>query len=126
MRITHEIWNEIIDEIEQYIPKLVAASDSVGELFYEPLNEQSSQLFSQYITGMSNLIKTMMMTLNDAVDHAPQMIERSTPVLQSISSFVAGIENALEKQKFVDVADIIKYEIVEQLNLLLVAIKESR
>jgi hypothetical protein len=126
MRITYELWNEINDEIEQYIPRLMTASESVGELFYEPLNEQGSQLFAQYITGLSHLIQSLLMTLKDAVDHAPQMIERVTPVMQSITTHVADIENSLEKQKNIEVADIIKYEVPEKLNLLLAAIKESR
>lgn len=126
MRITHELWNEINDEIEQYIPKLIAASDSIGELFYEPLNEESSQLFSQYITGMSNLIQMLLMTLNDAVDHAPQMIEHVTPVLQSITTNIKDIEQSMEKEQNVHVGDMLKYEIVEQLNRLSTALKESR
>lgn len=126
MRITHELWNEINDEIEQYIPKLIAASESIGELFYEPLNEESSQLFSQYITGMSNLIQMLLMTLNDAVDHAPQMIEHVTPALQSITTNIKDIEQSMEKEQYVHVGDMLKYEIVEQLNRLSTALKESR
>lgn len=126
MRISNTLFNEIVDDIEQYIPKLITASHSIGDLFYEPLTNEGSQFFSDYITGLSNLIQTVMMTLKDAADHAPSMIEPVTYALQAIPEQVAELEKALAQQQFVHVADILKYELADHLDKLLQALKESR
>jgi len=126
MRINTELFNEIVDDIESYIPKLSSASQSIGDLFYEPLTDEGSQLFSQYVTGISNLIQTVMMTLTDAEDHAPAMIQPVTTSLVGITNKISELEKALEIKEYIHAADILKYEMVEQLDSLLQVIEGSR
>jgi len=125
MRINETLFNEIVDEIEAYIPRLIAASQSIGDLFYEPLTDEGSQLFSQYITGLSNLIQTLMMTIKDAEDHNPALIDPANNALLAMTSKISEFEKALELQEFIHGADILKYEMVENLEALLHVIKES-
>lgn len=40
MRIDNQLFNEILDDIEAYIPKLEAASNSVSAILYKPLTEE--------------------------------------------------------------------------------------
>jgi len=126
MRVTVEMWIEVIDDVVQYIPKIINASDSIGELLYEPLNDRTSPLFGEYLNGLHELIQVLLMTIEDAKDHAPSMIIEVTEKLNGLAVHFNTIEHELNNNNYVAVADCMKYEIKQLLEELLLVIQEKR
>lgn len=126
MRITIEMWVEIIDDVVQYIPKLINASESIGELLYEPLNDETAPLFGQYLNGLHDFIQVLLMSIEDAKDHAPQIIIEVTAKMNELVVHINTIEQELNNNNYVAVADCMKYEIKALLEELLLVIQETR
>lgn len=113
MRISQQLLDEILVDISEFVKKLIKSSDSISDLFYGKVNEEIFQVFSQYLEGVMNLIQTLTMTAEDAKEHNHPI---HTSLDQSIHQLIHKcneIEKALNNKDFVQIGDIIKYDLTE-------------
>lgn len=125
MRITSEAFHAVVVDIDQYIPKLIRASNSVADILYESFTDEGGKILGQYLQGLSDLISTLLMTIEDAQEHAPNLIERIRIPFQNVISKVDELERCLSNNKKVAAADIMKYELKNNLESLHSALVEA-
>lgn len=125
MRITTEAFHAVLVDIEQYIPKLIRASNSVADILHEPSTNENGQILGQYLQGLSNLISSLLMTIEDAQDHAPSFVKQVVIPFQNVISKVDELEKYISSNKKMAAADIMKYELTSTLESLHLSIVEA-
>ncbi|MCR8660511.1 hypothetical protein [Paenibacillus endoradicis] len=125
MRIEREILIDIVNDIEVYIPKLIAACNSVSELFYEEVNDSVWGIFEQVLSGYEDLYKTLQMTVEDAKEHDEHWALPLQELIDQIPQHFVILSQEMNAQNYVAIGDIIKYEWVALLGDILNTIKEK-
>jgi len=125
MRIDYQTWQDVIVDIEQYIPKLLQACDSISELLYEEMNEEKWNIFGQLLEGLENLYQVLIVTLEDTLDHAPSLYSRLTPTVERFPQHFLLLQNELQAGNYVGVGDIVRYEWPELLDAIMKVLKEK-
>lgn len=122
MRIDYDTWIAVVRDIEEYIPKLINACDSVSELFYEQMNDESWVVFAQLLEGYENLYKALYMTVEDAKDHQIDIYESLYPLVERFPMQLIDLNREMQAENHVAVGDMIKHEwqslLAETLNTL--------
>lgn len=118
---------EIIEELKGFLPKLMMACESVSDLFYEKVSEQSWEVFGQFVGSLNDLYKIMTIVENELqeaeVEYAihPFMIE----TIAELSKKYAVLTQNVDAEAFVAVGDIIKHELFPLLKSILVLLGEE-
>jgi hypothetical protein len=113
---------ESLDEVRDYLPKIIRASDSTSELFYEPLTEDSLRVIQQVIEGFNNLNQMLSFVKTYAVASPRYSIE-SKAIEKAEAALLAAIQDMnvyLRLKDYVAAGDTIKYSMIplfEQLQL---------
>jgi hypothetical protein len=117
-------WVEMASEVEQYITNLEQASRSVGELFYDGLQEETIDIFQQYLTGFVEISQAIIVTLESSVEFVPSMKDRAMPYVQDLMLQLEQFQLFLSQERWVSLADTLKFEIPQQLQTISSAMKE--
>lgn len=118
---------EIIEEVKSFLPRLLRACDSVSELFYDKMDGQSWEVFSQVLAGIDDLYKTLGMVSNGLVN-----LEVDLAIQPIINEFNIELENKiyelnnyLDHNRHIAAGDIIKHEIIPLINAMSVSLGEE-
>ncbi|MEF2243943.1 hypothetical protein [Paenibacillus sp. IITD108] len=125
MRIDYQTWIDVIKDIEDYIPKLLQACDSISELFYENMDDERWSIFGQLLDGFENLYKSLYMTVEDAKDHCPKLYEQLNTLVDRFPKQFIMLQAELQVENFVGVGDLVKYEWSSLLADVMNTIKET-
>lgn len=125
MRITTEAFHAVLADIEQYIPRLIRASNSVADILHEPLTDENGKILGQYLQGLSDLITTLLMTIEDAQEHAPNLVEKLSIPFQNVISKTDELEKCISSNNKSVATDIMKYELTNTLEKLHMALVEA-
>lgn len=103
---------EIIEEIKAFLPRLHKASDSVSELFYDQMNPESWEVFSQVVAGIDDLYQTLNAASNGLLDYGVDYGLQN--ILKQAASAIeirfAQLNIQLDLNRHLAVGDIIRYE----------------
>lgn len=107
--------NEMVEEIRAYTAKLNKACESISELFYEPMTEQSWNIFRQLVEGLEGMYKSVHMTYMDMCsnDVYKKLQEAFCKTLTLLAQQFENLNRAIESLNYVEIGDIIKYELTD-------------
>lgn len=126
MRIDMETWKDVVRDIEDFIPRLIQACDSVSELLYEPMTPEGWGIFAQVLEGYENLYKSIHMTVEDAKNHDVEFYERLSVYVVRFPDQILALQKELNVGNHVAVGDQIKYEWTKLLADVLMELKEQK
>lgn len=118
-------WEEMVIEVEQYIIKLENASLSVGELLYDGLQVETTEIFQRYLTGFLEISQAIIVTAESSVEFVPLFKDRVMPFINDLLSQTEQFQLLLSQERWVGLADLLKYEIPQKLQSISTAMKES-
>ncbi|MHA6481275.1 hypothetical protein ACX1C1_05130 [Paenibacillus sp. strain BS8-2] len=116
-------WKEMADEVKQYIMNLEQASRSVGDLLYDGLQADTIVIFQQYLNGFFDISQAIIITVESSVEFAPALRESVMLHVQELMLLPEQFQLLLSQERWVALADILKYEIPEQLQKISSAMK---
>ncbi len=117
-------WKELIEEVELHILKLEKASLSVGELFYDAMQPQTIEVFTQYLNGFYDIAHAIAVTVENSEFFAPDLKNNSEQYVAGLFNQFEQMKTLINQERFVSLADILKYEIPGHLEKILSALKE--
>jgi|GEM_PF-2634450 len=123
MRITKEQFEEVIIDSLDYITKLLSASDSIGSLMYEQVIEDTGTILEQYFQGNSQFLQSLLMTVQDAMEHNPAQANEVVSALTDYTKKMMELQGVMQALDLTRLGDIIKYEIPQELERLNVGLK---
>jgi len=110
MRIDYQTWLDVVVDVEQYIPKLLKACESISELLYEEMNEEKWNIFGQLLEGLENLYQVLIVTVEDIKDHAPSSYIQLASMVELFPQQFLLLQEELQAGNYVAMGDIVKYE----------------
>ncbi|MGI2296582.1 hypothetical protein [Paenibacillus sp. GXUN7292] len=122
--MNHTEWNELVQEVELHIIKLEQASLSVGELFYDSIEPKTLEVFSQYLKGFYDISHAIAVTVENGESFIPSLKEKTEQHVNELFNQFEQMKLLLNQERFVSLADIMKYEIPSHLQKILVVLKE--
>ncbi|QNK58364.1 hypothetical protein [Paenibacillus sp. PAMC21692] len=126
MRIDIETWKDVVSDIEEYIPRLIQASDSVSELMYDQVTPDGWGIVAQMLEGYENFYKSLYMTVEDAKDHDMALFEKLNKLVVKFPEQFVSLQQELEAGNHVAVGDMMKYEWTRLLAEVSFALVESK
>ena len=110
----NELAEEIYNELNAYLLKLITACDSISELFYGELKQENWNHFSQLMNGIQWVVQSVDV-LKVHYNQYNGSIEQNAldGFTQQIESQIRTIEQELQVQNYTALGDIIKYELSE-------------
>ncbi|MBU5440991.1 hypothetical protein [Paenibacillus sp. MSJ-34] len=108
-----EAMKESLQELQNYLPKLIKATDSIAELYYEEVTEQTWDLFTQLVEGMNWVYQAIDLCVKDMeqLDERLSLCNQLKQILRDLSIQFPAINDALETQDYISVGDVLKYEL---------------
>lgn len=124
IKVNRNEWDELVIETEQYIYKLKKASVSVGELFYDGYQIESTEIFHNYLNGYLEISQAIIVTVESSVEFIPSLTEKFMPFIQELVSYLEKLQLLFSNERLVELADTMKYELPKHLEELSIAFKE--
>jgi hypothetical protein len=120
-----QFYDNVKNELLHYLPKVIRATESISDLFYGDPDSDSWTLFTRLTDGFSFVIQSV---------HAMQFYlsnnEKDSALLNDLHAFVEKMEThlnevdqSIQSQDYVMMADVIKYELGDVLNELLTTLE---
>lgn len=112
---------EIIQELKDYLPKLIPSLDSISELFYGEVKQEEWGYFAQLVEGIQWVVQSVQVILThyQRLDLQVQLQEQLMASLVRIQTLIDQVEDALQREDFTALADLLKYEMPEPFEELL-------
>jgi len=115
------LMQSIVEDLKEYLPKLIRGCDSIPELLYGEMKEEDWGYFGQLMEG-TNWVGQSALALQTYGDKRLG----AEPIHASVVQFVDGLKKhveelgaAMEQQDYTAAADLIKYEMSESFKHLL-------
>jgi len=107
-----------------YINKLIASIPNLADPFYAEPTPESWNLFQQFCEGINWLVHTahLCLTLSETEREYFNVSTKLNSLMNRIPGLLRTIDNALQEQEYIMIADTIKYEIgplLEEITFLL-------
>ncbi|WP_042170056.1 6-hydroxymethylpterin diphosphokinase MptE-like protein [Paenibacillus gorillae] len=117
---------EIIEELKVFLPKLLTACDSLSDLFYEKISEQSWEVFGQFVGSLNDLYKIMEIVENElqATEVQYAMHPFIMETISALSKKYTVLTQYVEAEAFVSVGDLIKHELAPLFKKVMVLLGE--
>lgn len=107
-----ELMQEILTDVRAYLPRLLKALDSISELFYGQMTSEDWTHFTQLVDGVHWFTGAV-----HAWRHHLERQEQPSRNIDALARFeeeaqrlVAELNEALERQEYTTVGDLLKYE----------------
>ena len=98
--------------LQEYLPKLIGAFDSISEIFYGQMRDDDWSYFAQLVEGMQWVVQSVQVLVDQAVRFS------SSPLLGVLTVFIAQseeqlgqLEGYMQKKDYTAAGDLIKYEL---------------
>lgn len=117
-------WEEMIGEVQQYMIRLEQASQSMGELFYDGLQDETIEIFKQYLSGFVEISQAIIVAVESSAEFVPSIKERAMPCVEDLMQQLEQFQLLLSQERWVALADTLKFEIPQQLQNISSAMKE--
>lgn len=118
---------ELIENIKRFLPNLINACESVSDLFYEELSEQSWNIFGQVVTGIDDLYKTLKVISEDlnhtSAEYSIQLI--ISQAIDEITVKFSMLNRYVDTDEHVSVGDVLKHELLPVFRILMNALGET-
>lgn len=119
---------EMLEELKVFVPKLINACESVSELFYEEMTEQSWSIFGQVFAGIDDLYRTLkVIEVELSQLHNPLLIQYVIIEFNSnLSLVIAQLNEHSDAEEYIAVGDCIKHEISPLIKHLAISLGEEK
>ncbi|QMV41674.1 hypothetical protein [Cohnella cholangitidis] len=123
IKTVHEtiLVSDLTSELNNYLPKLIRACDSISELFYGEMKDEDWNHFGQLTEGIQWVGQSAHVLLTHE-----ERLKGMSPIQSTIISFVAELEKqiaaldaSLQQGDHTAAGDLIKYELPDVFKLLL-------
>ncbi len=105
---------EIHNELNEYLLKLINACDSISELFYGELKQDDWNHFSQLMNGIQWVVQSVEVLKVHYGQHNSSIEKNALDgFTHQIDSHIRLLEQELQDQNYTATGDIIKYELSE-------------
>ena len=106
---------DIIKEMQDYLPKLNRAIDSISDLFYGEISTEGWGYFSQLVEGMQWMVQSIQVVRNQWERTANQDVQLTelVQIQHKFNPLLLELGEAVERNEYVAAGDIMKYELGE-------------
>lgn len=111
---------EMLQELRDYLPRVARAIESISDLLYGEMSTDDWSLFSQLLEGIGWVDQAVQIVLTQ-LNRSPGADLLAEPLAvfnHRLPQLLSDIEGALERKEYVEVADLMKYEIGELIRRL--------
>ncbi|MGM0841686.1 MAG: hypothetical protein ACQEWE_13205 [Bacillota bacterium] len=105
-----QLIKETQDSLEQYTPRLLSAIKDLVIFFREENTIKAFEIFNPIIEGVEWVVKAVVLMNNN---------EKYIDDLNTLNNFLESINEAINHEEYVMVADIFEYEILGYLDKLI-------
>ncbi|WP_162848597.1 6-hydroxymethylpterin diphosphokinase MptE-like protein [Paenibacillus nanensis] len=105
---------DTLDQVREFMPKLIQACDSVEQLLYKPVTESTWQQFGEIVEGMDDLYRTL-----NAIYSETNTIKSYKALAISIEQTVLALSenfqllnNCMDDDNYTGASDIIRFELI--------------
>lgn len=97
--------------LDEYLDRFIDASIELSKKFYGELTEETWNGFSDFIQGLDWIIKALEFNIV-LFQNGGEDIPEYLLIIENLGAVVTEMDQSLEQQDFVAVADLIQYEII--------------
>lgn len=131
LTVNGDLWiADLIAELQDYLPRVIKAADSISDCFYGVLSQEHWKSFSMLMEGIMwvyQSVLTIQSHLNKSLDAAMTVLMASlTGFKNELEQLLPQIEESIEQSEYTNVGDLIKYELRPILQRLLHAFANDR
>jgi hypothetical protein len=114
---------EWIEDIKIFLPQIILASEAVGELMYEPINDAFWKMFGEVVEGIDDLYKTLSVITKEMSRANCFSVQQSylTLIKTDLSSRFQVLNYCMDEEDWIGASDCIKYELVPLFKKLVVS-----
>ncbi|SEN65082.1 6-hydroxymethylpterin diphosphokinase MptE-like protein [Paenibacillus sp. OV219] len=104
---------ETIEEVKLFLPRLIQACDSISELFYVAITDETWQLFGELVQGMDDLYRTLKSVVSTAsIDEQKSvMLAIMERTIVTFENTFAELNSYMDQELYVAAGDCIRYEL---------------
>jgi Uncharacterized protein conserved in bacteria len=105
--------NEVLDEVRDFLPRLLEAGDSVASMLYNPAGHNFWPLFGDLVQGMDDLYRTMqtvLRRLREDGDHA-LLAEPVEQFVADLARRFGELNRYMDDEAYSDAGDCIRYDL---------------
>lgn len=117
---------DYLDEIRVFLPKLIRACDSTGDLFYTPLNAEALDIIQQVVEGVNSLLQMIDVTVNSLYKAFTVWEKPLHAAAANLRQSMTEIDYHFKENKFIAAGDLFKYEITIICQNLLATLGEAK
>lgn len=120
--------DDIINQLQIYLPNLIEACEFVAELIAEPLTEQAWEHFGSVVEGMDDLYRTLN-EVNESMGKAIIFNAIRPSIVRTISGLgeqFQQMNNCMDKENYRDASDYLRYELTPLFKRLAIELGEGR
>lgn len=117
-------WYELVKEVETYLYNLQKASTSVGDLFYDNISIETIEVLETYLRGYDDITKCLYMVTEESTPFDQNFKETFNNDVEQLFKYTEHIKTIVQQEHFVQLADLMKYEITEHINNVVAKLKE--
>ncbi|QHW32603.1 motility associated factor glycosyltransferase family protein [Paenibacillus rhizovicinus] len=107
-------FESVLEDVKDFLPRLIGACGSVSELFYVPVTEQTWTEFSEFLEGTNDLYKTVVWLRSELEPRAN--IDVFYTVIAGFADQLAykfsEMNRLMDEEQYVHAADYLKYELL--------------
>lgn len=116
---------ETLEEVKEFLPRLIAAAESVSELFYKPVTDQTWEAFGEVVQGMDDLYRTL-----QSLCKSRCLYSALQPVLEDFITAMGEkftqMNRYMDEEDYIAAADVMNYELAQRFRHLATRLGDSK
>ena len=131
LTVNGDLWiADLIAELQDYLPRVINATDSISDSFYGMLSQENWGSFSMLMEGVTwvyQSVITIQSHYNKTLDASTTVLSASlTGFTNELGQLLPQLEESIEQSEYTNVGDLIKYELGPALERLFHAFTNDR
>jgi len=116
-----QFYNNVINELVEYLPKVIRATESISALFYGEPDSEAWTLFARLtdsFTFVAQSVQSLQLYLTRH-GQGSELLDSLRAFAEKMEAHLREVDKSIQAEDYVMMADVIKYELGDLLNELL-------
>ncbi len=119
-------FESVLEDVKDFLPRLIEACGSVAELFYVPVTEHTWKEFGGLIEGIDDLYRTVGWLRSELEPTATLLYTVIANFADQLAHHFSEMNRLMDEEKYVHAADYIRYELVGLFQALVMKLGEKQ
>jgi hypothetical protein len=119
--------DDYIDDVRDFLPKLLDASEHVARILYKSMEEESWRIFGELVQGMDDLYRTVQIISQRLTDECKEdlLVPYLTAFITDMAKNFSEMNKFMDEERFAEASDCIRYGLFPVFSDLAIVLGEN-